>query len=160
MTMGEGAGTTWDLAPDYILPERGEIDSLYHFELSSRRRSEITPELFRTVQKRWAGVLEQGGWNIQYLSNHDSQRQVTCYGDEAYRVESAKLLATLTHTTPGIPFIYQGEEIGMVNVRFDSIEDYNCCYTLGAYQSMMENGYSVEEAMEFISTSILQKCPI
>ncbi len=152
MTMGEGAGVTCDLAPDYILPERGELDSLYHFELSSRRRSKITPDLFRTVQKKWAGVMEQGGWNIQYLSNHDSQRQVTCYGDEAYRVESAKLLATLTHTTPGIPFIYQGEEIGMVNVRFDSIEDYNCCYTLGAYQSMIENGYTVEEAMDFCST--------
>jgi len=152
MTMGEGAGITWELAPDYINPERKELDSVYHFELSSRRRESISPELFRTVQKNWAGVMKKGGWAIQYLSNHDSNRQVSCYGnDREYRVPSAKLLGTLIHTTPGIPFIYQGEEIGMVNVRFDSIEDHNCCYTIGAYHAMIENGYTNEEAMEFVS---------
>ncbi len=152
-TVGEGANMTWDLAPDYTLPEREELVSLYHFQLSSRMRDTITPELFRTVQtKYWEKVTEKGGWIIQYMSNHDSQRQVSCYGDEAYRARSAKLLAALTFTSPGIPFIYQGEEIGMTNVRFDSIEDYNCCYTLGSYQSLLKKGKSVEEAMDYIAT--------
>jgi oligo-1,6-glucosidase len=151
MTMGEGANMTWDLAPDYVLPERRELDTLYHFQLSSRMRDTISPELFRTVQtKYWEKVMSKGGWVIQYMTNHDSQRQVSCYGSEAFRIPSAKALATLIHTSPGIPFIYQGEEIGMTNVRFDSIEDYNCCYTLGTYRSMIKNGATVKETMDFI----------
>ena len=125
-TVGEGAGITEENALMYIAPERKELDSVYHFQLSSRSRYTITPEHFRTVQKKWAEVIEKGGWAVQYLSNHDSARQVSCYGsDGEYRTRAAKLLGTLIHTTPGMPFIYQGEEIGMTNVAFDSIEDYN-----------------------------------
>lgn len=148
-TVGEGAGITPDNALMYIAPERKELDSVYHFELSSRIRYTITPEHFRTVQKRWASVMEQGGWAVQYLSNHDSARQVSCYGsDGIYRTRSAKLLGTLVHTTPGIPFVYQGEEMGMTNVCFDSIEDYNCCYTLGDYDTLVKNGVDPKKALQ------------
>ena len=147
-TVGEGAGVTPENAPDYILPERRELDSIYHFQLASRKGPRLTAEQFRTVQKSWAKVGEMGGTYIQYLSNHDSQRQVSQHGsDKAYRTRSAQLLGTLMHTTPGIPFIYQGEEIGMVNVRFDSIEDYNCCYTVGPYYAMLDNGFDPAAAL-------------
>ncbi|MBE6718569.1 MAG: alpha-glucosidase [Ruminococcaceae bacterium] len=151
-TVGEGAGINPDNALMYIAPERKELDSVYHFDLSSRSRYTITPEHFRTVQKKWAAVIEQGGWAVQYLSNHDSARQVSCYGsDGEYRTRSAKLLGTLIHTTPGIPFIYQGEEIGMTNVYFDSIEDYDCCYTLGDYDALVKNGVSPEDALRTVA---------
>ncbi len=147
-TMGEGAGVTPANAPDYVLPERQELNSIYHFQLASRKGPRLTAEQFRTVQKNWAKVREMGGTYIQHLSNHDSQRQVSQHGSEkAYRTRSAQLLGTLMHTTPGIPFIYQGEEIGMVNVLFDSIEDYNCCYTVGPYYAMLENGYDPTTAL-------------
>ncbi|MBR2616018.1 MAG: alpha-glucosidase [Clostridia bacterium] len=147
-TMGEGAGVTPKNAPNYILPERKELDSIYHFQLASRKGPRLSAEQFRRVQSEWARVGEMGGTYIQYLSNHDSQRQVSQHGDDGkFRTRSAKLLATLSHTTPGIPFIYQGEEIGMVNVRFDSIEDYNCCYTVGPYHALVENGVSPDEAL-------------
>ncbi|MBR3837797.1 MAG: alpha-glucosidase [Clostridia bacterium] len=147
-TMGEGAGVNPTNAPDYILPERQELDSIYHFQLASRKGPRLTAEQFRTVQKSWAKVGEMGGTYIQYLSNHDSQRQVSQHGsDKAYRTRSAQLLGTLMHTTPGIPFIYQGEEIGMVNVRFDSIDDYNCCYTVGPYYAMLDNGFDPATAL-------------
>lgn len=150
-TVGEGAGINTENALMYIAPERKELNSVYHFELGSRTRYTLTPEHFRTVQKKWAAVMAQGGWAVQYLSNHDSARQVSCYGSEAYRTESAKLLGTLIHTTPGIPFIYQGEEMGMTNVYFDSIEDHNCCYTLGDYDTLVKNGVDPKEALKTVA---------
>ena len=150
-TVGEGAGINTENALMYIAPDRKELDSVYHFELGSRVRFTLTPEHFRNVQKRWAKVMEQGGWAVQYLSNHDSARQVSCYGSEDYRTESAKLLGTLIHTTAGIPFVYLGEEMGMTNVYFDSIEDHNCCYTLGDYDTLVKNGVDPAEALKTVA---------
>ena len=150
MTVGEGAGVTHTNALDYINPQREELDMVYHFDLAYRGRLSITPELFRKVQKNWAEVMRHNAWPVQYLSNHDSARQVSCYGcdSERYRVPTAKLLGMLVHTTPGTPFIYQGEEIGMTNVKYDTIEDYNCCYTLGDYNAMIKSGISPKDAID------------
>jgi oligo-1,6-glucosidase len=153
MTVGEGAGVAYDNAPSYVSAGRQEIDMVYHFELGNRSKYHISPENFRTVQKNWATIFPKDGWAVQYLSNHDSARQVSCYGCDSkdLRVPSAKLLGTLLHTTPGTPFIYQGEEIGMVNVKYDSIEDYNCCYTVGDYNSMVALGTSPKEAIDIVA---------
>lgn len=152
MTVGEGAGVTSENAADYVAVEREEISMVYHFQLSHRRLYSISPEHFRNVQKKWTEVIENNGWAVQYFSNHDSARQVSCYGsDGKYRKVSAKLLATLLHTTPGTPFIYQGEEIGMTNVIFDTIDDYNCCYTVGDYNSMIKSGVSPKEAIKTLA---------
>ncbi len=153
MTVGEGAGVTHKNAVDYVGAAREEIDMVYHFQLSHRTLYSLTTEHFRRVQKNWAAVLAQNAWAVQYLSNHDSARQVSCYGCDSaeYRADSAKLLATLIHTTPGTPFIYQGEEIGMVNVKYDRIEDYNCCYTVGDYHAMIASGVSPKEAIDTLA---------
>ena len=150
MTVGEGAGVTPQNALDYVCESREELDMVYHFQLSSRKLYSISTEHFRRVQKDWAEVISHNAWAVQYLSNHDSARQVSCYGcdDERYRADSAKLLATLIHTTPGTPFIYQGEEIGMVNVKYDTIDDYNCCYTVGDYYAMIASNVSPKDAIE------------
>jgi len=151
-TVGEGAGINPKNALMYIAPERKELDSIYHFELCSRSRYSLPIDYYRNTQKNWAAIMEQGGWVVQHLSNHDSARQVSCYGsDGEYRTSSAKLLGTLTHTMPGIPFIYQGEEIGMTNVYFDSIEDYDCCYTLGDYDTLVKNGIDPAEALRTVA---------
>ena len=147
-TVGEGAGIHTGNAAEYVAPDRGELDTVYHFELASRMGGPFSAEKFRSIQSRWEALRKQGCWPTQYLCNHDQPRAVSRYGDDGkYRVESAKLLATMFHTVPGTPFIYQGEEFGMVNVAFDSIEDYNCCYTVGDYHSMVQNGASPEEAL-------------
>ena len=146
--VGEGAGVHACNAAEYISESRQEVSSVYHFDMASRKRAPLTNAHFRKIEQSWADLYRNNCWGTQYLSNHDSQRQVSQHGDDGqYRVESAKLLATLLHTCPGSPYLYQGEEIGMVNVQFDSIEDYNCCYTLGDYRSMMENGVPHEEAI-------------
>ncbi len=152
MTVGEGAGVRASNALDYICESREELDMVYHFDLAHRSLFSISNDHFRRVERDWAEVMQHNAWPVQYLSNHDSARQVSAYGnDTEYRAPSAKLLATLMHTTPGTPFIYQGEEIGMVNVKFDSIEDYNCRYTLGDYNSMVAKGATPKEAIDYVA---------
>ena len=150
-TVGEGSGINAGNAASYIAPEAQQISSVYHFNLSSRKREPFTHTQFRKVQSDWAKLHEEGCWGTQYFSNHDSQRQVSHYGNDGiYRVPSAKLLAALTLTTPGTPYLYQGEEMGMVNVQFDSIEDYNCRYTLGDYAAMVDRGIAPETAIRTV----------
>jgi len=150
-TVGEGAGITAQNAAEYISLGREELTSVYHFSLASRKKPPFDLKQFRQVQKDWADLMKQNCWASQYLSNHDSARQVSRYGnDREYRIPSAKLLGTLNHTCPGTPFIYQGEEFGMVNVQFDKIEDYNCCYTVGDYNSMVFNGADPAEALKVL----------
>ena len=150
-TVGEGAGITSKNAALYIRQDRHELDTSYHFNLANRKIPPFTLDKFRTIQAGWAALMAQDAWPVQYLSNHDMPRQVSRYGNDGiYRKEAAKLLAAITLTTPGTAFIYQGEEIGMTNVAYPEIEDYNCCYTRGDYVGMRENGYSHEEAMAFL----------
>ncbi|HEX2994328.1 MAG TPA: alpha-glucosidase, partial [Anaerolineales bacterium] len=89
----------------------------------------------KNVMTRWQKGLEDRAWNSIYLENHDQPRSVSRFGDDGkYRVESAKLLATFVHMLQGTPYVYQGEEIGMTNVVFETIEEYRDVETLNAYR--------------------------
>ena len=150
MTVGEMGNTTADVAVDYIAQGHKEIDMLFHFEIG-KNANLITVLDYKTTQARWAKLLDRNAWLTQYLTNHDTARQVSRFGnDREYRVPSAKMLATLTHTMPGTPFVYQGEEIGMANVEFDSIEDYNEKYFVGKYWTMVEAGEDPKKALEIL----------
>lgn len=125
LTVGETARVTAALAPDYIRADREELASLYHFDICRRLPKPPKVLEYKQAQIRWAKVVEGNGWIAQYLTNHDFPRQVSRFGnDREYRVESAKLLGLLTHTLPGMPYVYQGEEIGMTNVVFEDFSDY------------------------------------
>lgn len=152
MTVGEASGVNSGNALDFVDEKREELDMVYHPELAARKRPRFDAAKFRDVQTKWAKVLQNGGWAVQVLSNHDRPRQVSKFGDDAkYRKESAKTLATLVFTTPGTPFMYQGEEIGMTNVRHPSIDDYNCMYMKGDYAALVKNGTSAEEALNIVA---------
>jgi oligo-1,6-glucosidase len=93
----------------------------------------------KRVMTRWQEGLADRGWNSLYLSNHDQPRSVSRFGDDGrYRVESAKMLATFLHLQQGTPYVYQGEEIGMTNVAFASIEDYRDIATRNMYREAVE----------------------
>ncbi len=95
-------------------------------------------------------VLKADGWWARFLSNHDKPRQVSLYGnDSAYRVQSAKMLAAITELLPGTPFIFQGEELGMTNVYYDSIDDYDDIDTKNIYHLEILKGKSKEEALRY-----------
>ncbi len=147
MTVGETGNLSSDGALDYICQSHNEIDMVFHFEIG-KNPNIITVNEYKETQQRWIELMKQNAWISQFMTNHDSARQVSRFGnDKEYRVPSAKLLATLIHTMPGTPFVYQGEEIGMTNVFFETIDDYNERYTIGKYNTMIEAGVEPEEAL-------------
>ena len=106
----------------------------------------------KEVMSRWQTELAGRGWNSLYLSNHDQPRPVSRFGDDgAFRVVSAKLLATFLHLLQGTPYIYQGEEIGMTNIRLAAIEDYRDIETLAWYREQVgERGAGPAQVMAVI----------
>ena len=158
MTVGEAPNTNSDQALQYTLPENKELNMVFHFDhmhLDYGRYGKFSDIHFKVsdlkaVLTEWQLKLEKG-WNSLYWSNHDQPRAVTRFGDDGeFRVESAKMLATLLHMMKGTPYIFQGEELGMKNVHFDSIEDYKDIETKYFYQLMKEKGESpsyIEDAI-------------
>jgi oligo-1,6-glucosidase len=160
MTVGEMPGVTVEEAKLYTGEDRNEVNMVFQFEhvdLDSgpNGKWDLRPLKLKDLKKsftKWQKGLEGVGWNSLYLNNHDQPRMVSRFGnDQEYRVESAKMLATFLHMLQGTPYIYQGEEIGMTNVRFDSIDDYKDIETLNMYrEKVIENGEDPQKVMEAI----------
>lgn len=158
MTVGETSGLGPEQALDYVGEHRNELDMVFQFEhmyLDAGSggtgkwdiRSWTLLDL-KKIMSSWQTVLHGKGWNANYLSNHDQPRPVSRFGDDGkYRVESAKMLATFIHMLQGTPYIFQGEEIGMTNVTFDSIEDYRDVETLNYYEQRRLQGKPEAETM-------------
>lgn len=101
--------------------------------------------------EKWQKELHGCGWNSLFWDNHDLPRIVSRWGnDREYRVEAAKMLATVLHGMEGTPYVYQGEELGMTNVRFDSIEQYQDIEIRNMYRERLEKGYAEKDIMESI----------
>ncbi|PLR82917.1 glucohydrolase [Bacillus canaveralius] len=160
MTVGEMPGVTVDEAKLYTRDDREELDMVFQFEhvdLDSgpNGKWDLRPLDLRDLKQsitKWQTGLNGEGWNSLYLNNHDQPRMVSRFGDDGkYRVESAKMLATFLHMLQGTPYIYQGEEIGMTNVRFDSIKDYKDIEILNMYkEKVIEGNESHDKVMESI----------
>ncbi|MFC4810548.1 glycoside hydrolase family 13 protein [Paenibacillus sp. GCM10023250] len=132
----------------YVGEERRELNTLFHFEVCDYM-AHWDIHRFKEIQQRWYDGMWGKGWNSQFLNNHDHTRLVTRFGnDAAYRVESAKCFATLLHTLPGMPYVYQGEEIGMTGVRFPSIDDYNDIAMKNKYREEVAKGREPQEVFE------------
>lgn len=160
LTVGETWGATPDVAKLYSNPERHELSMVFQFEhigldqIEGKEKWDVKSlELLdlKKVLSKWQTELEGQGWNSLFWNNHDLPRIVSRWGnDKEYRIESAKMLATLLHGMKGTPYIYQGEELGMTNVRFDDINDYNDIESLNMYKDRLSKGYSHNEIMESI----------
>ncbi|MBV7299162.1 glycoside hydrolase family 13 protein [Enterovibrio paralichthyis] len=159
LTVGETWGATPEIAKLYSDPAREELSMVFQFEhitLTWGNGDKWTPvplELptFKAVLTKWQTELADNGWNSLFWNNHDLPRVVSKYGcDGEHRVKSAKMLATAMHLLKGTPYIYQGEEIGMTNVAFDTIEEYRDIETLNFYRERTENGVSPEAMMAAI----------
>lgn len=150
LTVGETPQMPIQLGLEMTHEESGVLNMLFHFEHmdldaetggESSRQSVKPWSLIemKQIMTCWQKGLENGGWNSNYLTNHDQPRAVSRFGnDQQYRVESAKLLATFTHMLQGTPYIYQGEEIGMTNPAYESIEAYRDIETLDIYRTLVE----------------------
>ncbi|WP_300380661.1 alpha-amylase family glycosyl hydrolase, partial [Clostridium sp.] len=160
ITVGEAWGATPEIAEMYSNPDRKELSMVFQFEVFSLDKQvgkskwdlkELDFIKFKEVFRKWQRELYGKGWNSIVGSNHDLPRLVSRWGnDKNYRVESSKMLATMLHMQMGTPYIYQGEEIGMTNVKFNSIKEYNDVETLNMYKERIELGYKEEEIMKSI----------
>ncbi|MHB1403966.1 MAG: glycoside hydrolase family 13 protein [Desulfitobacteriaceae bacterium] len=159
MTVGETRWVDADKARIFVDEYRHELNMLFQFELleldygPSGKWEKKAWELadFKRIISDWQKKLADTGWNSLFLSNHDHPRMVSRFGnDSTYRVESAKMLATLLHTLQGTPYIYQGEEIGMTNVRFPGIKHYRDIETLNMYEEGLKNAKDLKELTEVI----------
>lgn len=159
LTVGETWGATPEIAKMYSNPAREELSMVFQFEhitLTWKDGDKWTPikldlPEFKKVLTKWQVELADEGWNSLFWNNHDLPRVVSKYGnDSQYRVESAKMLATTLHFMKGTPYIYQGEEIGMTNVKFDHIDDYQDIETRNFYQVRTENGVPPDTMMAAI----------
>ncbi len=160
LTVGETWGATPEVAKLYSNPERNELSMVFQFEhigldqVEGKEKWDLkTLNLLdlKNILSKWQTELEGQGWNSLFWNNHDLPRIVSRWGnDKEYRVLSAKMLATLLHGMKGTPYIYQGEELGMTNVRFESIDEYNDIESLNMYKDRISKGYTHDEIMESI----------
>ncbi len=161
VTVGEMSSTSLEHCIRYSAPEEKELSMCFNFHhLKTDYKDGDKWALMATDYKKlkelfaeWQiGMQEGGGWNALFWCNHDQPRIVSRMGDEkAYWKESAKMLAGMIHFMRGTPYIYQGEEIGMLNAHYPSIDQYRDVESLNYYQILLEEGKTKEEALEILA---------
>ncbi|PJN62754.1 Oligo-1,6-glucosidase [Paenibacillus sp. GM1FR] len=159
LTVGETWGATPEIAKLYSNPDGSEFSMVFQFEHISLDEQEgkgkwdlkpLDVMALKKVLSKWQTELKGDAWNSLFWNNHDLPRIVSRWGNDGeFRVESAKMLATLLHGMQGTPYIYQGEELGMTNVQY-TIEDYRDIELLNFYKERMGKGYPEQSVMESI----------
>ncbi|WP_026673938.1 glycoside hydrolase family 13 protein [Alkalihalobacterium bogoriense] len=155
MTVGEANGVNVEDAEEWVGEEKGKFNMIFQFEHLGLWDADKDKGLdilgLKKVLTRWQKGLENKGWNALFIENHDKARVVSTWGnDKEFWRESATVFATMYFLMQGTPFIYQGQEIGMTNVKFPSIDDYNDVSVKNMYRIKRAEGVSHEEIMEII----------
>ena len=160
ITVGEAWGATPKIAKLYSNPDGSEFSMVFQFEhmvmdqQEGKEKWDLAPLPFVKLKKclaKWQEELYGRGWNSLFWDNHDLPRIVSRWGDDGkYRKESAKMLALVLHGMQGTPYVYQGEELGMTNVRFPDISSYEDIETLNMYRERLDAGYKEDEIMKSI----------
>ncbi len=160
ITVGECSGVTLEEAKKYADSSETELNMVFQFEHMrvdsgenskwSDRKADLRD--LKEILSRWQKGLEDVAWNSLYWENHDQPRSVSRFGDDGeYREVSAKMLATCLYMMQGTPYIYQGQELGMTNVPFESIEDFRDLESINAYHELTESGvFTKEEMMRYL----------
>jgi len=161
MTVGEMSSTNIENCIKYTNPENKELDMVFNFhhlkvDYNNGKKWELMPFDFKALKElffTWQVEMEEGnGWNALFWCNHDQPRALSRFGnDTTYRVESAKMLGTAIHLMRGTPYIYQGEEIGMTNPNFESIEEFRDVESLNAYEILLKKGVEEKEVLNILN---------
>jgi oligo-1,6-glucosidase len=160
VAVGEASGVTLEEARKYTAPDGCELDMIFQFEHMDLDGGEtfkwndrrIPLVQLKEVMTKWQQGMEESGWNALFWCNHDQPRMVSRLGDESRHWEkSAKMLATCLHMMKGTPFIYQGEEIGMLNMPFQNPEQLRDIESIDAYTRFTQDGrISKDDMMRYI----------
>ncbi|WP_066393194.1 glycoside hydrolase family 13 protein [Neobacillus mesonae] len=161
MTVGEANGVTVEDTRDlelWVGEDEGKFNMVFQFEHLSLWDAEKKKELdiveLKNVLSRWQKALEGKGWNALFIENHDKARVVSTWGnDKEYWRESATAFAAMYFLMQGTPFIYQGQEIGMTNVQFASIDEYDDVSAKNMYRLKREEGVPQQDIMEILWAS-------
>lgn len=152
MTVGEANGVTPNDAEEWVGEENGKFNMIFQFEhlgLWSTGDTKFDVKSYKQVLNRWQKQLENVGWNALFIENHDQPRRVSTWGDDKnYWYESTTSHATAYFLQQGTPFIYQGQEIGMTNYPFESIESFNDVAVKTEYQIVKKEGGDVNQLLD------------
>jgi glycosidase len=141
MTVGEIGYSDLNTTYKYTCKANKEVNMVVQFDhLKLPNFNGCNLDEFKKIQQSWYNKLFENAWIVQYLESHDQPRSLSKYGDLEYRQVSASLLAVMLLTLPGTPFIYQGQEIGMTNVDFESIDDYDDVKMVNKYYELIDRG--------------------
>ncbi len=162
MTVGETNSVTPEEAKLFSSEDRNELSMVFQFEHMGldqqigKSKWDLKPLNLTDLKKVlsiWQSALKDEGWNSLFWNNHDQPRIVSRWGNEQeYRVKSAKMFAILLHLMQGTPYIYQGEEIGMTNVKVNDLSQLDDIESINMYHERLEAGYSKEEIFRSINT--------
>lgn len=154
-TVGETVFVDPKKAKDLIDPKREELTMLFQFDHMAADNffvkwfmRKFKPFRLKKALSKWQNELD--GWNTLYLENHDQSRSVSRFGSEEFHYQSATLLATILYFQQGTPFIYQGQEIGMLNAAFPNLDDYQDIETHNIYKLGRKIGFSHQRMMNKI----------
>ena len=158
ITVGECSGVTLEEAKKYARSDEKELNMVFQFEHmdvdSDEKAGKWTTRKMdlRNLKKiltRWQKGLQDIAWNSLYLENHDQPRSVSRFGNDSdeYREISAKMLATCIHMMQGTPYVYQGEELGMTNCPFNTLDNFRDLESINAFHELTEQGKMTEEDM-------------
>ena len=162
LTVGETWGATPEIAKQYSGPDNEELSMVFQFEHIGLLFQEGQPKWhyakklnvpkLKEIFNKWQTELGMDeGWNSLFWNNHDLPRIVSAWGDDqAYRVKSAKALAILLHLMRGTPYIYQGEEIGMTNYPFKSLDEIEDIESINYAKESLEKGVELDTIMDQI----------
>ncbi|TXN36212.1 alpha-glucosidase [Flagellimonas hymeniacidonis] len=160
MTVGETPGVARDQALLFVDEEREELNMFFHFELMSldrdgdevfwMREDKWKLTEFKKIHSDWDETFAEKGWGSMFLSNHDNPRTVSRWGNDSpeHWHNSATMLHTFLLTMKGTPYFYYGDEIGMSNIRFDTIDDYQDINTLNRYELLKQQGVDLDTFIE------------
>ena len=161
ITVGEMSSTSLENCIGYTNPDRHELSmsfSFHHLKVDYKngdKWSLMPPDrmALKNLFTLWQEGMQAGnGWNALFWCNHDQPRAVSRFGDEGrYWKESAKMLGTATHMMRGTPYIFQGEEIGMTNAHYKTIDQYRDVESLNYYKILQEQGKTADEALEILA---------
>lgn len=155
MTVGEANGVEAEEADLWVGEKNGKFNMIFQFEhlhlWGAESENSFDVKNYKKVLTKWQKALDGNGWNALYIENHDIPRVISTWGnDKEYLRECATAFGLMYFMQQGTPFIYQGQEIGMTNVKFDSIYDYNDVKGINIYKEKLAEGLTKEEALEYV----------
>ncbi|GIN88129.1 alpha-glucosidase [Heyndrickxia sporothermodurans] len=158
MTVGEANGVNVEDAELWVGEDQGKFNMVFQFEhlglWDAETKKNIDIVELKKVLSRWQKGLENKGWNALFIENHDQARVVSTWGNDLeFWKESAIALGTMYFLMQGTPFIYQGQEIGMTNVQFQSIDEYDDVATKNLYNIKIDEGLTHDQIMQIIWSS-------